>query len=83
LDEKITLRRDVDCTILEKKVSQELRFLKIKNLGSLITQNRLVSTFCTGYPECNVQDCQLVVGWSGKIYSKKIDEQVDIAVVDN
>lgn len=74
MSDKITFSREVNCTVLGKKVYQELTFLKIQTLGSLMAHKKLAGTFCMGHPKCGTQDCQLLVGKSGKVYSEEIND---------
>ncbi|WP_213996167.1 MULTISPECIES: hypothetical protein [Tepidanaerobacter] len=74
MSDKITFSRTVTCSAINESVYQELTYAKIQTLGSLIPGKKLLSTFCTGYPKCEKQDCQLVVGKNGTVYSEPLDD---------
>lgn len=74
MSESITFNRTVNCATLNKPVYQELKYIKIQTMGTLMAQKKLVGTFCEGYPKCGTQDCQLLIGKKGKNYSEDIDD---------
>ncbi|ORX23376.1 hypothetical protein BVF91_05970 [Thermoanaerobacterium sp. PSU-2] len=74
MSDKITFNRTVSCSAINKDVYQELTYAKFQTIGSLMASKKLISTFCMGYPNCDKQDCQLVVGKAGRVYSKPIED---------
>jgi hypothetical protein len=74
MSEKYSHERQVMCAATGKAVNQKIDYAIIRALGNLMGTKKLVGTFCFGYPGCNKNDCQLVVGKKGVVYSEPLEE---------
>ena len=70
--ETITINRIIQCTFTGKEIAQQI------SAYALTTENgeqfsELLTKYCSGEQACKNQDCQFVVGLTGKNYTKPLN----------
>ena len=68
--ETITLNRVGPCSFTGKDVAQQLSGYCLNEEHRI--ESALLTKYCSGESVCGSTDCQLIVGTSGKIYSKPV-----------
>lgn len=73
MSERYSEERNTDCLLIKKNVYQKFDYVLIRSIGTKIAQKKLSGTFCNGYPKCGGQDCHLVVGEHGTLYTEPLE----------
>lgn len=71
--ETITLNRIIQCSFANKEVAQQISAYSL-NRNDEKTINEILTKYCSGQHSCKSDDCQMVVGLSGKTYTKSIEK---------
>lgn len=70
--ETITVNRIIQCSFIGKEVAQQISAYTLTVDGRQHT-SEILTKYCSGEHVCKGQDCQFIIGVSGKDYTKSLE----------
>ena len=70
--ETVTVNRIIHCTFANTEVAQQISAYFLAKDGNP-EAGEILTKYCSGNPACKSEDCQFVVGISGKTYTKPLE----------